>query len=118
MLVTPSCSVHYSKVYCNFINFYSICEFYEEMLIEIPNLISFLLTCLQLSFGILFVHQSFVFRWLNTVFHKMEYSRFRLVFLDCYFLISNKEYRNDVKHRPKGSNLFTEATQLSLLWQR
>ena len=48
----------------------------------------------------------------------MENSRFKLVFLDCYFLMSNKEYRTDVKHRPKGSNLFTEATQLSLLWQR
>ena len=57
-------------------------------------------------------------RWLNTVFHKMENSRFRLVFLNCYFLMSNKEYRTDVKHCPKGSNLFTEATQLSLLWQR
>ena len=57
-------------------------------------------------------------RWLNAVFHKMENSRFRLVFLDSYFLMSNKEYRTDVKHRPKGSNLFTEATQLSLLWQR
>ena len=34
------------------------------------------------------------------------------------FCISNKEYRTDVKQRPKGSNLFTEATQLSLLWQR
>ena len=57
-------------------------------------------------------------RWLNTVFHKMENSRFRLVFFDCYLLMSSKELRTDVKHRPKGSNLFTEATQLSLLWQR
>ena len=57
-------------------------------------------------------------RWLNTVFQKMKNSRFRLVFLDCYFLMSNKEYRTDVKQRPKGSNLFTEATQLSFLWQR
>ena len=56
-------------------------------------------------------------RWLNTVFYKMENSRFRLVFLDCYFLISNKKYRTDVKLRPKGPNLFTEATQLPLLWQ-
>ena len=55
-------------------------------------------------------------RWLNTVIHKMENSRFGLVFLNCYFLMSNKEYRTDVKLRPKGSNLFTEATQLSLLW--
>ena len=57
-------------------------------------------------------------RWLKTVLQKMENSRLRLVFLDCYFLMSNKEYRTDVKYRPKGSNLFTEATQLSLLWQR
>ena len=41
----------------------------------------------------------------------MENSRFRLFFLDCYFLMSNKEYRTDVKHRPKGSNLFTEGTR-------
>ena len=32
--------------------------------------------------------------------------------------MSNKEYRTDVKQRPKGSNLSTEATQLSLLDQR
>ena len=57
-------------------------------------------------------------RWLGTVFHKMGNSRFRFVFLDCYFLMSNKEYRTDVKQRPKSSNLFTEATQPSLLWQR
>ena len=57
-------------------------------------------------------------RWLKTVFHKMESSRIRLVLLDCYLLMSNKEYRTDVKPRPKGSNLLTEATQLLLLWQR
>ena len=57
-------------------------------------------------------------RWLNTVFYKMENSRIRLVFLNCYFSMSNKEYRTDVKHRPKGSNLFTDAIQLSLLWQQ
>ena len=49
-------------------------------------------------------------RWLKTVNHKMESSRFRLVFLDCLLLMSNNEYRTDVKHRPKGSNSFTEAT--------
>ena len=48
----------------------------------------------------------------------MENSQFRLVFLDYYFLMSNKEYRTDVQHRQKGSNLLTEPTQLSLLWQR
>ena len=62
--------------------------------------------------------QGMFLRWLKTVFHKMENSRFTLLFFDCYFLMSNKEYRTDVKHRPKGSNLFTEATQLSLLWQQ
>ena len=59
-----------------------------------------------------------VLRWLNTVFHKIENSRIRLVFLDCYFLMSNKDYRTDVKQRAKGWNLFTEGTQPSLLWQR
>ena len=61
---------------------------------------------------------SSLLRWLNTVFHKMENSRIRLVFLDCYFLMSNKQYRRDVKHGPKGSNLLIEVTQLPLLWQR
>ena len=60
----------------------------------------------------------FHLRWLKTVFLKLKNSRFRITFLDCYFLMSNKDYRTDVKHRPKGSNLFTEATQLSLPWQR
>ena len=57
-------------------------------------------------------------RWLNTVLQKIEDSRIRLVFLDCYFLMNDKEYITNEKQRPKGSNLFTEATQLSLLWQR
>ena len=39
-----------------------------------------------------------ILRWLNTVFlYKMENSRFRSVFLDCYYLMNNKEYRTDVK---------------------
>jgi hypothetical protein len=31
-------------------------------------------------------------RWLNTVFKKMENSRFRCVFFDNYYLLINKKY--------------------------
>ena len=61
------------------------------------------------------IDRNFILRWLSTVFHKIENSRFTLVFLDFYFLMSNKEYRTFIKQRPKGSNLFTKAKQLSLL---
>ena len=64
------------------------------------------------------IKRHLLIRLLKTVLHKMKNSRFTLVFMDCYFLMGKKEYCTNVKHRPKGSNLFTEATQLSLLWQR
>ena len=32
--------------------------------------------------------------------------------------MNKKEYRTDVNQRLKGSNFFTETTQLSLPWQR
>ena len=57
-------------------------------------------------------------RWLNKVFYKMENSRFRSVFLDCYYLVNNKEYHTGTKQRLKGSNFFTELKQMSLIWQR
>ena len=39
----------------------------------------------------------FSLKWLNTVFYKTENSKFRSVFLDCYYLMNNKEYHTDVK---------------------
>ena len=80
---------------------------------------SFCITELRTSFHIcLFFHFAYFQNRFKVAQNKMESSRLRLVFLDCCLLMSHKEYRTDVKHRPKGSNLFTEATQLSLLWQR
>ena len=57
-------------------------------------------------------------RWLNTVFKKMENSRFRCVFLDNYYLLINKKYFTYIKQHLKSLNFCTKVTQLPLLWQQ
>jgi hypothetical protein len=59
-----------------------------------------------------------VLRWLNTVFKKMENSRFRYAFLNNYYLLINKKYLTYIKQRLKSLNFCTIVTQLPLLWQQ
>ena len=49
-------------------------------------------------------------RWLNTVFQKMENSRFRCVFVDNYYLLINKKYLTYIKHLKSYATAVAMAT--------
>jgi tellurite resistance protein TehA-like permease len=46
---------------------------------------------LEYELSLIKMYFSWQLRWLNTVFKKMENSRFRCVFLDNYYLLINKK---------------------------
>ena len=46
---------------------------------------------------------------INTVFKKMENSRFRCVFLDNYYLLINKKYLTYIKQHRKSLNFCTKV---------